>query len=128
MRLCQLKHLGREIQLLKERIRKIKNRTVVDVVVGSDVDHPYIAHNITISGIDELERKLTRRLNQLIKSQGRMLDFISSIDDSEMRQILMLRYVEGLTWQQVARKMGRAGDGSTERKKHNRFLKVSRGS
>ena len=54
------------------------------------------------------------------------MDYIRSIEDSEMRQIFMLRYIENLIWQQVVMKMGRAGDGSTERKEHNRYLELSR--
>ena len=42
-----------------------------------------------------------------------------------MRTILTLRYSQGFSWKQIAESMGNLGDGSTERKKHNRFLKLS---
>lgn len=40
-----------------------------------------------------------------------------------MRMILTLRYINGLTWRQIAKSLGVIGDGSTERKKLNRFLR-----
>lgn len=127
MRLDQLRHLSREIEILQEQIHKAETVVVADVVVGSDVEHPYLKRSITIAGtndrrIRQLKRRLTRKLNELITVKEEMLDYIGTVTDSEMRQILILRYVDGLTWRQVARKMGRAGDGSTERKKHDRFL------
>lgn len=127
MRLDQLRHLNREIDILQEQICKVEAVVVTDVVVGSDVEHPYLKRNITISGandkrIKQLKRRLTRKLNELIGAKEEMLDYIGTVADSEMRQILILRYMDGLTWRQVARKMGRAGDGSTERKRHDRHF------
>ncbi len=131
MRLDQLRYLNKEIEILKEQIQKAEAHTITDVVVGSDTEYPHLSHNITITGINDrkisrLKRKLNRRVKELFAAKAEMLEHIHSVEDSEMRQILILRYVDGLTWQQVARKLGRAGDGSTERKKHDRFLKLSR--
>ena len=127
MRLDQLRHLNREIEILQEHIHKAETVVVTDVVVGSDVEYPYLKRSITIAGtndkrIKQLKRRLTRKLNELITAKEEMLEYISTVEDSEMRQILILRYTEGLTWPQVARRMGRQGDGSTERKKHDRYL------
>ncbi len=44
-------------------------------------------------------------------------------EDAQMRMILSLRYVNGLSWQQVAFHMGQEGDGSTQRKQHDAFLR-----
>ena len=38
-------------------------------------------------------------------------DYIRSVEDSSVRRMLMYRYIDKLTWRQVARKMG---DGYTE--------------
>ncbi len=127
MRLDQLRHLNREIEILQEHIHKAETVVVTDVVVGSDVEYPYLKRSITIAGtndkrIKQLKRRLTRKLNELITAKEEMLEYISTVKDSEIRQILILRYIDGLTWPQVAMRMGRQGDGSTERKKHDRYL------
>ena len=68
-----------------------------------------------------LEQNLERNLCEL----NRLEKFIKSLENSEMRTILTLRYSQGFSWKQIAESMGNLGDGSTERKKHNRFLKLS---
>ena len=53
---------------------------------------------------------------------NRLNRYINSINDSEMRLILSLRYINGLSWQQVAFSIG-AYNESVPRKKHNKFIK-----
>ena len=80
------------------------------------------------SQIADLKGLLDLNLKKCFYELNRLDRFISSVKDSEMRIILTLRYSQGLSWQQIAQNMGVLGDGSTERKKHNRFLKLSRNS
>jgi len=127
MDLTQLQHLRKEIALLEERIRKLEKSAVTDVVTGSSAAFPYSECSFIISGIPSkdltrLQQKLRWKVAKLVKEQERLLRWIYGIEDSEMRQIFLLRYLDGLSWQQIALKLGRAGDGSTERKRHNRFL------
>ncbi|MBO5369141.1 MAG: DUF1492 domain-containing protein, partial [Clostridia bacterium] len=78
--------------------------------------------------IADLENLIAENLKQCIKEYKKLTIFIKSIEDSQLRLILTLRYINNFTWQQIAQNMGVLGDGSTERKKHNRFLKLSRNS
>lgn len=137
MDLNQLRDLNREIEMIKEQIHSLEPRITTDKVKGSYLEFPYTLHEIKISGVDTQEydqklrrmrRKLQLRLGELIDLVEEMNKYLEGIQDSEMRQILSLRYINGLTWQQIAAHIGSAGDGSTERKKHDRFLKVSRNS
>lgn len=52
--------------------------------------------------------------------------YIESIEESEMRQIFRLRYLEGKTWKQIAFAMTGAGDGSTQYKQHKEYLRQRR--
>lgn len=130
-KLSQLYHLEKEIELLKRQIADMDYKIVTDSVKGSDTCFPYVQHTITIKGIDygeyeqkeaRLKRQLQRRLDEYMDTAAEINEYIASIKDSEMRQILSLRYINNLTWQQIAAHMGTMGDGSTERKKHDRFL------
>jgi predicted RNase H-like nuclease (RuvC/YqgF family) len=132
--LSQLNHLNREIESLKRQIESLEPEFTTDSVKGSGVSFPYTQHTIIIRGIGykEHEAKIKRLKNQLSRRVSELMDlveeingYIGKIDDSEIRQIISLRYVNGFTWQQVAAHMGANGDGSTERKKHDRFLKIS---
>lgn len=132
--LSQLHHVSREIEILRDQINNMNHETVTDSVKGSDPYFPYVEHTMIISGVEvrgydqkvtRLKKKLQRRIDELMDMAVEINEYIATIDNSEMRQILTLRYINNLTWQQVASHMGTAGDGSTERKKHDRFLKVS---
>lgn len=78
--------------------------------------------------IADLKSLLDLNLKKCFYELNRLDRYIQSVEDSEMRTILTLRYSQGLSWQQIAQNIGVLGDGSTERKKHNRFLKLSRNS
>ena len=126
-RLKQYKSLKAEIEELAEQIQMLESS---DIVQGSDREFPYIKHNMKVETAEcDRTRELLRKELQLLKTEYRKLnEFINNIADSEIRRIFRYRYIEGLKWFQIASRLKVCGDGSTERKKHDRFLKVSRNS
>lgn len=126
-RLRQYRSIKEEIKELAEQIHKLDSS---DIVQGSDKNFPYIKHNMKVeTGECDHTRELLRKELQLLKTEYHALnEFINNIADSEIRRIFRYRYIEGLKWFQIAGRLNVCGDGSTERKKHDRFLKVSRNS
>lgn len=137
--LSQLRHLNKEIELLKKQMADaeyaVKTHTTQDVVSGSNPVWPYQKKAFHIEGVaipeyeervKRLRKKLQRKLEELMKKRDALEKYITTIEDSELRTIFTLRYIDGLSWRQIAARIGVAGDGSTERKKHDRFLKLSR--
>ena len=55
------------------------------------------------------------------REKKRLLRYIESVDDSLMRQILLLRHVEGLKWQEVADRVGT--NENAVKQAYSRFLK-----
>ena len=51
--------------------------------------------------------------------------YIDSIEDSRLRMIMKLRYVNGLSWRQIAFSIGGGNTEDGVRKVHDRFLKKS---
>ena len=114
-KLSQLRYLNKEIELLKEQIDNLDYNITTDTVKGSDTEYPYISRNIKITGVDiqdyerkakRLKRKLSRRVEELLDLLEEINEYIESIDDSLIRQIIILRYINGLTWDQVAVHIG----------------------
>ncbi|QUH21093.1 RNA polymerase subunit sigma-24 [Alkaliphilus sp. B6464] len=131
--LQKLHLIRKEIELLHKQINSLAPEVITDKVTGSLSEFPYIMHSITISGIDEdeynrkskrLERKLKLRLDELMDAVEEIDEYISKQEDSEIRQILSLKYINRLPWRQVAEHLGYA-DESVPRKKINRFLKMT---
>ena len=129
--LSQLYYLRKEIKEQQRRLSELEalatscTAKITGLPNGNGVSDK-IANYAT--EIADLKSLLDLNLKKCFYELNRLDRFISSVNDSEMRIILTLRYSQGLTWQQVAQNMGVLGDGSTERKKHNRFLKLSRNS
>ncbi len=126
-RLRQYKSIKAEIEELAEQIQMLESS---DIVQGSDREFPYIKHNMKVeTGECDHTRDMLKKELGLLKSEYHALnEFINNIADSEIRRIFRYRYIEGLKWFQIASRLKVCGDGSTERKKHDRFLKVSRNS
>jgi hypothetical protein len=130
----QLFYLSQEAKMLKRQIDAINKDVVCDSVKGSAINFPFVEHNIVIMGIESCSRKLTRLRKQYDVKLGEILDCVAELNeeifkipDSEMRQIISLRYINNLTWQQVAFSIGEH-DESYPRKKCEKYLKVAENS
>ena len=65
---------------------------------------------------------MNRRVEELIDLVEETNDYINDIDDSLVRQIFTLRYINGLEWRQVAVSIGGNNTADSVRMIHNRFL------
>ena len=126
--LSQVYFLKREMRQLEQRIKELETAAmactskITGVPNGTGINDKIGNYAAQIADLKSL---LALNLRKCVYEFNRLDKFIQSVDDSEMRTILTLRYLQGFSWQKVARSMGNLGDGSTERKKHNRFLKLS---
>ena len=129
--LKQIMQLRNEIELLKTQIEELDYTITTDTVRGSDASYPYSCHSITIRGIDEddynrkvrrYHKRIRKRAHELIDLLEETNDYIEGIDDSIIRQIIMLKYVKGLEWNQVAKEIGGGNTPEGLRKKAQRFF------
>jgi hypothetical protein len=127
--LDQLRFIKNEIELIKSQIDKLENQVVTDVVSGSSAHYPYGQRKFVITGIgqcdkglvNKLKARLENHLAKLLTMQNEMMTFIESVEDSELRQILILRYVCNQPWREVAQEMNYAAE-SVPRKRCARFF------
>lgn len=131
-KLEQYRALVVEVRNLEQRISDMQTQKVssCDIVKMSSPEFPFTEHSSKVIGhaIDKttLQKVVDIYKGRLEKAMAMMLEvetFISSVEDSEMRELLRLRYVEGLPWRKIPGMLGHAGDGSTEFKKMRNFLK-----
>ncbi|WP_312044785.1 hypothetical protein [Anaerotignum sp.] len=122
--LTQYADLQLEIEDLQRRILKTESQieriqaggTVLDSVRGTRLDGTI--GNIRIEGfpvvsLDEKLDRLHRYRTQLYRSKKRAVDlvseveqYINSIEDCRMRRIIRYRFIDKLSWNAVADKMG----------------------
>ncbi len=130
-KLKQFRHLKREIELLQEQIVHLEAEIVTDKVRGSLSHHPWTETSFKITGFDReelgqkmerLKRKMQRRVDDLLELRTEIIEFVESIDDSLLRQVIILRHVNGLSWEQVAAEIGSGTTWNSLRMMHDRFL------
>ena len=109
----QLKDLNKEIKDLQERIYNIKGGVVYDTVKGSSPRKPYAVHTIKIIGAKDRVKEKQKleiiwrkklKILQLVKMQ--IEEYILTIPDSKTRQVLSHKYIDNLTYKQIAEHMG----------------------
>lgn len=123
--LSQLYWLNREIEEQQRRLSELESlatsctNLITGMPRGTDVSDTMAKYTAEIADLREL---LNLNIRKCFYELNRLNRYISTLEDSLMRQILSLRYVNGLTWKQIA---GSVGGGNTEdsvRMIHNRFL------
>lgn len=124
--LSQLYYLNREIEQLQKRVLELESLasscTVQITGIPSnsgfkDKLGQYVAE------IADLKSLLNLNLKKCFYELNRLNRYIQSIDDSEMRMILTLRYINGFCWEQVAASISIYATADSVRKAHDRFLR-----
>lgn len=129
-KLKQLRHLKSEMKLLQEQILTLESEIVTDKVKGSDPDHPWTERHYIIKGLPgernekllRLRDRLERRKSDLQDMRAEIFEWVEGIEDSLLRQVIILRHVNGLSWRQVAREIGAGTTWDSLRKMHDRFI------
>ena len=129
------KDLTKRIYSLKDRIAKMdeKGYTVADSVSCGKKGKKSLGTK-TVRGFPQTEYSQKKRLlklneaklkrldEDLLKKLNEVEDYIQSISDSRMRRVLRYRYIDNLSWQQVAFRMGKNHTADSCRKSHDRFM------
>lgn len=130
-KLEQYRALGVEVRNLEQRISDMQTQEVssCDIVKMSSPEFPFTEHSSKVIGhaIDKttLQKVVGIYKDRIEKAMAMLLEvetFISSVEDSEMRELLRLRYIEGLPWWEIPMRLGMAGDGSWQRRLVYGFL------
>ncbi len=128
--------LKKEVEQLRVKLKELNygdNETIVtDKVRGSMSQFPCLSRSFTLIGTehmseecirkrDAIGKKISDKYHELYCKIDKAIDFIQSIDDSEIRQILTYKYIDGLTWEQIGQCMNYGT--SSIRFKHDKFMK-----
>lgn len=129
---CELvKDTEKEIQKLRKHRRQIQQ----DSVKGSSHEFPYTLQTYHLEGLeyaavkdpDELERReklLAERIRRAEQIKGQVEVWLLTISP-RMQRIIRYRVFEEMSWEQVAKRMGRKATGESVKKEFQRFLKAS---
>ena len=122
--LDQIYYLTKEKQMWEDRLRELPDITAVRYdsigVSNSGVSSP-------VQQIAEQREKIreiiSAKLVEISFVEREILEYICSIDDSLMRQIMTHRHIELKSWLQVANTIGGNNTADSVRMMHDRYLK-----
>ena len=111
-RLSRLCGLRREITRSRRRIAALESK-----INRGEADEALLA------ALRDTHAALTDYLHAAQNEEALLIRYIEDIPDSDVRELFMLRYVDGVrSWQRIAFLVGEH-DESYVRRKHNRYLK-----
>ena len=117
--------MKREIIQLQKEIDSLP--VTRDTVQASSNILPYQKHAVVIEGVDSirlqrLRKRLERRRDEYMDMVDEINDFIESIDDSMIRQLVAYRYLNHMSWNDIAANMGYRYTPDQLRKRLERFF------
>lgn len=136
--LIQYSDLQEEIKEVRDRINKTEkeiakiesNGNVVDSVCGGSggIEHfriegfPYPEYNRKKTLLYARKATLTSLEMELLETLNNVEEFIASVKDSRMRRIITLRFINSLSWNEVASRIGGGNTEDSIKKAFYRFM------
>ena len=108
--LSQLYHLNREIEQDKERLERLKS--AITSPTGPNLSGMPSGGSREnrleklIAEMVDLEAIISSKMTQCMHERSRLERYIADIPDSYTRQVFTARFVQGLSWEQVASRIG----------------------
>lgn len=108
--LSQLYYLNREIEMDQQRLEELREKASAPGSPNYDgmPKSPSYENRLEryIAEIVDLEAIISAKITQCIHERNRLERYIADIPDSLTRQIFTLRFINGLSWLQVAYSIG----------------------
>ena len=127
----EVKEVRNRIESTEKQIAKIEEEgNVVDTVSGGSggIQHfkiegfPYPEYSRKKSLLYVRKATLASLEMELLETLNRVEEFIASVEDSRMRRIITLRFIENLPWNKVADRIGGGNTEDSVKKSFYRFM------
>ena len=112
--LSQLYYLNREIEEQQRRLAELEAASSCGTVITGMPKCQKITDKLAEYAVEIADLKISIDLNmkKCFYELNRLNRYINSLDDSRIRLVLALRYINGLSWKQIALSIG---GGNTEK-------------
>jgi len=128
--LSQLYYLNREIEMDIERLQELEAKAEPGAQRVGTRGGGYVSDRVGDCASEiadqDLRRIIEAKQRQCLYERNRLERYISGIDDSLLRQIFTYRFINGLTWGQVAACVGGNNTGDGVRMLCKRFLSTQK--
>ena len=108
-KLGELKNAACSLPALTIRKDKVQSST--------DGDAPFVRALIRV---EEMEEKINREIDMLADLKEEIMGVIGQVDSEELRMVLIYRYLEGMTWEEIGDLVH--ADRSTIKRRHRKAI------
>ncbi len=134
-----------EIAVLEKYLDKLEKDELkwkqTDTVKGSSAEFPYLPMTIKVSGIasenteavekikklqQQTKAKIYQKKLELERQRAAVECWLDKVADPNIRSLIRMHYIMGLSWEDICETLEFTGDGSTQRKQMNRFWKTQK--
>lgn len=128
----EIREIEARIERLNSKLDRINREgNVKDAVKGGNGGfQTFHIEGFPVAEEDEAKYLLSKniRLLEARKAKAaelvvRVEEYLNTLDDSRMRRMISMRYIEGMTWGKIAHRMGGRATEESCRKEAERFLK-----
>lgn len=139
--LIQYSDLQEEVKEVRERIEKTEKQiakieeegNVIDTVTGGSGNHqhfkiegfPYPEYSRKKTLLYARKATLASLEMELLETLNEVEKFIVSVEDSRMRRIITLRFIDNLSWNKVADRIGGNNTEDSVKKAFYRFMETT---
>ena len=128
------KRLNDRIEDLLAEREEVQTRIVADSVIASDREYPYITRISKIEGIendsDKYEnhiinielRRVRRMQDETDEALSEIRQNVDEIEDEYIKAIITYRFINGMSWRQVAFRIGGGNTEDSVRKAYARYV------
>lgn len=122
--LSQLYYLKREIRSDERRLQDLKDAAtkITQDMTGMPGSGKKSDKTALGAEIADLENIIRSKNQMCVAHYNRIMRYVAEIDDSFMRQIIVHRHVDLMTWRDIAQKLGGGNSEDGIRMAHKRFL------
>ena len=126
--------LVKETEQEIERIRRRRREIVTDKVRGSSYDFPFGQISYTVRGIpyDAQDQEMLDRKERILEERKAAAEAVKMQVEEwmvtvppRMQRIIRYKVFEGMTWEEVAQRMGRKATTDSVRMEFQNFMKAA---
>lgn len=123
--LKQIFYLNKEVKMWQKELESlqcqslVKGQEITDMPFGSGISDKVGRMAVEMADIEAIIRG---KLAEIQLQRKRIIQYISNIEDSYLRQIVFLRNVSCMSWNEIAREIGGNNTEDSVRMTYNRNI------
>lgn len=122
--LSQIYYLRRELAELERRLSKLQeaSKSTTQTITGMPFAETGSDKTSLGADIADIKTEIALHKHRITEEYSKLQAYVSSVDDSLIRQILTYRFIDGNSWRKVAYRVGGCNTEESVRKVCYRYI------